>query len=257
MPYYGEGLDGLMRHKNYALCGIVNGIDYNVYNPEHDIQIFEHYTAQSVGDKKVMNKRGLQEELGLPVDDNKFMIAIISRLTDQKGLDLVNYAIERITDEHTQFVVLGTGDQQYENTFKYYQYKYPERVSANIFYSDNRAHKLYAASDAMLMPSRFEPCGLTQLIALRYGTVPIVRETGGLRDTVQPYNWYDNTGTGFTFANYNAEEMLNAINYAKTVFFTQRDRWNEIAARGMRMDYSWARSAKRYEELYYNLTNWY
>ncbi len=257
MPYYGEGLDGLMRHKNYALCGIVNGIDYNVYNPEHDIQIFEHYTAQSVGDKKVMNKRGLQEELGLPVDDNKFMIAIISRLTDQKGLDLVNYAIERITDEHTQFVVLGTGDQQYENTFKYYQYKYPERVSANIFYSDNRAHKLYAAADAMLMPSRFEPCGLTQLIALRYGTVPIVRETGGLRDTVQPYNWYDNTGTGFTFANYNAEEMLNAINYAKTVFFTQRDRWNEISARGMRMDYSWARSAKRYEELYYNLTNWY
>ena len=199
----------------------------------------------------------IADELGLPVDDNKFMIAIISRLTDQKGLDLVNYAIERITDEHTQFVVLGTGDQQYENTFKYYQYKYPERVSANIFYSDNRAHKLYAAADAMLMPSRFEPCGLTQLIALRYGTVPIVRETGGLRDTVQPYNWYDNTGTGFTFANYNAEEMLNAINYAKTVFFTQRDRWNEISARGMRMDYSWARSAKRYEELYYNLTNWY
>ena len=257
MPYYGEGLDGLMRSKNHSLCGIVNGIDYNVYNPEHDIQIYEHYTAESLPDKKVLNKRGLQQELGLPVDDNKFMIGIISRLTDQKGLDLVNYAIERITDEHTQFVIIGTGDPQYENTFKYYQYKYPERVSANIYYSDNRAHKLYAAADAMLMPSRFEPCGLTQLISLRYGTVPIVRETGGLRDTVQPYNWYDNTGTGFSFANYNADEMMDAVNYAKTVFFTQRDRWYEIAQRGMRMDFSWNRSARRYEELYYNLTNWY
>lgn len=256
MPYYGEGLDGLMRHKNHSLCGIVNGIDYNVYNPEHDIQIYEHYTADSFN-KKVMNKRGLQEELGLPVDDNKFMIAIISRLTDQKGLDLVNYAIERILDEHTQFVVLGTGEEQYENTFKYYQWKMPDRMSANIYYSDNRAHKLYAAADAMLMPSRFEPCGLTQLIALRYGTIPIVRETGGLRDTVQPYNWYDNTGTGFTFANYNADEMMNAINYAKTVYFTERTRWEEIAKRGMSQDFSWRRSAERYQELYYRITPWY
>ena len=198
----------------------------------------------------------MQKELGLPVDDNKFMIAIISRLTDQKGIDLVNYSIERIVDEHTQFVIIGTGDPQYENSFRYYQSKYPDRVSANIYYSDNRAHKLYAAADAMLMPSRFEPCGLTQLISLRYGTVPIVRETGGLRDTVQPYNWYDNTGTGFSFANYNADEMMDSINYAKTVYFTQRDRWYEIAERGMNMDYSWSRSAKRYEQLYYNLTNW-
>ncbi len=255
MPYYGEGLDGLMRHRNNTLCGIVNGIDYNVYNPEHDIQIFEHYTADSF-QKKVMNKRGFQQEIGLPVDDNKFMIGIISRLTDQKGLDLVNYVIESIVDEHTQFVVLGTGEEKYENLFRHYQWKYPERVSANIYYSDNHAHKLYAAADAMLMPSRFEPCGLTQLIALRYGTVPIVRETGGLRDTVQPYNWYDNTGTGFSFANYNANEMLDSINYAKTVYFTDRQRWNEIAERGMRQDFSWGRSAERYRELYHNITSW-
>lgn len=256
MPYYGEGLDGLMRHKNPNLCGIVNGIDYNVYNPAHDIQIYEHYTTKNFEDK-VKNKRGLQQELGLPVDDNKFMIGIISRLTDQKGLDLVNYVIEQITDEHTQFVVLGTGDPKYENLFRHYQWKYPERVSANIYYSDNRAHKLYAAADAMLMPSRFEPCGLTQLIALRYGTVPIVRETGGLKDTVQPYNWYENSGTGFSFANYDAGEMLSAINYAKTVYFTQRDRWNEIAVRGMNMDYSWANSARRYEDLYRWIMSWW
>lgn len=255
MPYYGEGLDGLMRHKNYALCGIVNGIDYNVYNPEHDIQIFHHYNADNFRENKIFNKRGLQEELGLPVDDNKFMLAIISRLTDQKGLDLVNWVMEGIVDENTQFVVIGTGDEKYENTFRHYEWKYKDRVSANIFYSDNRAHKLYAAADAMLMPSKFEPCGLTQLISLRYGTVPIVRETGGLRDTVQPYNKFENTGTGFSFANYNADEMLGAINYARTVYFTDRKAWDELVERGMRADFSWNKSAGRYAELYYRLTN--
>ncbi|MGN1456508.1 MAG: glycogen synthase GlgA [Acutalibacteraceae bacterium] len=254
MPYYGEGLDGLIRKKNYALCGIVNGIDYNVYNPEHDIQIYQHYNTNNFKENKVKNKRGLQHELGLPVDDNKFMIGIISRLTDQKGIDLVNWVMERIVDPNTQFVVIGTGDDKYENLFRHYEWKYKDRVSANIFYSDNRAHKLYAAADAMLMPSRFEPCGLTQLIALRYGTVPIVRETGGLRDTVQPYNWYDQSGTGFSFKNYNADEMLAAINYAKTVYFTQRDNWNGIVWRGMKQDFSWHRSAGRYAELYYRLT---
>ncbi|MDD6488755.1 MAG: glycogen/starch synthase [Clostridia bacterium] len=254
MPYYGEGLDGLIRKKNYALCGIVNGIDYNVYNPEHDIQIYEHYTPDNFKENKVKNKRGLQKELGLPIDDGKFMIGIISRLTDQKGIDLVNWVMERIVDPNTQFVVIGTGDDKYENLFRHYEWKYKDRVSANIFYSDNRAHKLYAAADAMLMPSRFEPCGLTQLISLRYGTVPIVRETGGLRDTVQPYNWYEQSGTGFTFKNYNAEEMLAAINYAKTVYFTERDKWNGIVWRGMKQDFSWGKSAGRYAELYYRLT---
>ena len=256
MPYYGEGLDGLMRDRNNSLCGIVNGIDYNVYAPEHDIQIYDHYTPDTFY-KKVHNKRGLQYELGLPEDDNKFMIGIISRLTDQKGFDLISFVMERIIDDHTQVVVLGTGDEKYEKMFRDYQWFNPTKVSANIYYSDNRAHKLYAAADAVLMPSKFEPCGLTQLIALRYGAVPIVRETGGLKDTVQPYNWFENTGTGFSFANYNGEEMLNTINYAKTVYFTDRGRWNEIATRGMRMDFSWNNSARRYEELYYRLTPWY
>ena len=221
-----------------------------------DIQIYHKYATKTFH-QKVYNKRGLQYELGLPEDDNKFMIAIISRLTDQKGLDLVRDVIENITDENTQFVVLGTGDPEYEDLFRHYQWKYPQRVSANIYYSDNRAHKIYAGADAMLMPSRFEPCGLTQLIALRYGTVPIVRETGGLKDTVQPYNWYDNSGTGFSFSNYDAGEMLNTINYAKTIYFTQRDRWNEIAVRGMRADFSWANSAKRYQDLYRWIMSWW
>lgn len=163
------------------LRGILNGIDYNVYNPETDDKIFQKYTIKNFEIKKAENKLKLQEELGLPQDKNKFMIAIISRLTDQKGLDLVNNMIERIADKHTQFVVLGTGEAKYENTFKHFQWKYPDRVSANIYFSDERAHRIYAAADAMLVPSRFEPCGLTQLIALRYGTIPIVRETAVLK----------------------------------------------------------------------------
>lgn len=255
-PYYGEGLDGVMRRKAPVLSGIVNGIDYNVYNPEHDIQIYENYNVNNFREKKVLNKRGMQQELGLPVDDNKFMIAIISRLTDQKGLDLVSWVLDRIIDDHTQFVVLGTGDDRYENLFRHYEWTRKDRVSANIFYSDNRAHKLYASADAILMPSRFEPCGLTQLIALRYGTVPIVRETGGLRDTVAAYNEYINTGTGFTFSNYNADEMLNIINYAKSVYFNNRIAWNDLAEHGMRSDFSWTNSARKYADLYYRLTNY-
>lgn len=196
-PFYGEGLDGLLRARSHSLRGIVNGIDYNVFNPETDDIIYAKFNSKNFKAKKAENKRKLQEELGLPVDENKYMIAIISRLTDQKGLDLVNYAMERICDKNTQFVVIGTGDPRYENMFRHYQWKYNDRVSANIFYSDALAHKLYAAADAMLMPSLFEPCGLTQLISLRYGTVPIVRETGGLKDTVQPYNEFEGTGTGF------------------------------------------------------------
>ena len=178
------------------------------------------------------------------------MIAIISRLTDQKGLDLVNYALDRIADENTQLVVVGTGEERYENLFKHYQWKYPERVSANIFFSEAFAHKVYAASDAMLVPSRFEPCGLTQLIAMRYGSVPIVRETGGLKDTVVPYNCFDGSGTGFSFANYNGDEMLGIINYAKKVYYEDRKAWDEIVKHGMTADYSWNTSARKYEQLY-------
>lgn len=249
-PFYGEGLDGLLRARSHSLRGIVNGIDYNVFNPETDDIIYAKFNSKNFKDKKAENKRKLQEELGLPVDENKYMIAIISRLTDQKGLDLVNYAMERICDKNTQFVVIGTGDPRYENMFRHYQWKYNDRVSANIFYSDALAHKLYAAADAMLMPSLFEPCGLTQLISLRYGTVPIVRETGGLKDTVQPYNEFEGTGTGFSFKNYNGEEMLNVINYSKKVYYDNREEWDKMVQRGMEQDWSWNNSAKQYEGMY-------
>ena len=180
------------------------------------------------------------------------MIGIISRLTDQKGLDLVNAVMDRIVDDHTQVVVIGTGDKKYEDAFRGYEWNHKGRVCSNIMYSNERAHKLYAAADAILVPSRFEPCGLTQLIAMRYGTVPIVRETGGLRDTVQPYNGFDHTGTGFTFYEYNAEVMLNVINYAKQIFFEDRFGWECIARRGMESDFSWYRSAGDYRNIY----NW-
>lgn len=249
-PYYGEGLDGLLRARCQSLMGIINGIDYNVYNPVTDPYISQNYSVWNFRTEKVKNKRSLQQQLGLPIDDHKYMIGIVSRLTDQKGLDLIDWAMNNLCDDYTQLVVLGTGDPQYENLFKHYQWIMPERVSANIYYSDEMAHKIYGASDAILMPSQFEPCGLAQLIALRYGSVPIVRETGGLKDTVMPYNEYEGTGTGFTFANYNAQEMLNSVNYSKKVYFEQRAAWDNIAMRGMKMDYSWHHSARVYEQLY-------
>ena len=251
--YYGEGLDGVVRQKSGDLYGILNGIDYNEYNPETDNEIFSKYNKYSFIENKIYNKRGLQHELGLEQNDNKFMIGIISRLTDQKGVDLIARVIEEIVDDHTQLVVLGTGDKGYEDMFRYYEWKLKGKVSGNIYFSNNRAHKIYAAADAMLVPSRFEPCGLTQLISLRYGTVPIVRETGGLRDTVEPFNIYSDCGTGFSFANYNAHEMLNTINYAKHIYFNNRDKWNGIAFRGMEKDYSWGNSAQDYAGLYRKL----
>ncbi|MCM1314236.1 MAG: glycogen synthase GlgA [Prevotella sp.] len=255
-PFYGEQLDGLLRARSASLRGIVNGIDYNVFDPNNDKNIYKEYHSKNFRKRKAVNKTELQKELGLPVDESKYMIAIISRLTDQKGLDLVSYTMERICDENTQFVVIGTGDHRYEDMFRHYQWKYPDRVSANILYSDPLAHKLYAAADAMLMPSLFEPCGLTQLISLRYGTVPIVRETGGLKDTVQPYNEFDGTGTGFSFANYNAEEMLGVINYSKHIYFNHRDQWDKMVYRGMTTDYSWNSSARQYEGMYNWIINW-
>ena len=249
-PFYGEKLDGLINAKSGCLTGIVNGLDYDEYNPAKDPLIYANYDASDFRKKKANNKIKLQEELDLAVDKKKFMIGLISRLTDQKGLDLINYVIDRLVDDYTQIVVIGTGDPQYENMFRYYAWKYGDRVSANICYSDELAHKLYAAADAFLMPSRFEPCGLTQLISFRYGTVPIVRETGGLKDTVKPYNEYENTGDGFSFANYNGEEMLGVVNYAKHIFFDKKKQWNQIVDRGMANDYSWKSSKGRYEGLY-------
>ena len=249
-PYYGEGLDGLLRARHFDMQGIVNGIDYSVYNPATDPKIYVNYDASTFRKKKAMNKERLQQDLGLAVDKKKFMIGLISRLTDQKGLDLINYVIDRIVDDYTQLVVIGTGEPQYENMFRHYAWKYGDRISANICYSDDLAHKRYAAADAFLMPSRFEPCGVTQLISVRYGTVPIVRATGGLRDTVQPYNEYEHTGDGFSFTNYNGEEMLGIINYAKHIYFDFKKDWNKMIDRGMANDYSWNASKYKYENLY-------
>ena len=248
--YYGEGLNGLLSARHFDMQGIVNGIDYNAYDPDTDGKIYCHYNAENFRKKKFNNKLKLQEELGLAVDKKKYMIGLISRLTDQKGLDLINHVMEGIIDDYTQFVVIGTGDPQYENMFRHYAWKYPDRVSANICYSDDLAHKLYAAADAFLMPSRFEPCGLTQLISFRYGTVPIVRETGGLRDTVKAYIEYENSGDGFSFSNYNADEMLSVINYSKHIFFDKKREWNQMVDRGMANDFSWNASKYKYEGLY-------
>ncbi len=251
--FYGEGLDGLMNARSNDLWGIVNGIDYEEYDPATDPFLVANYNAINFRKEKIKNKRALQQELGLAQNDKAFMLGICSRLTDQKGLDLVDYVIEEICAEDTQFVILGTGDPKYENLFRHFEWKYKDRVSANIYYNNERSHKLYAACDAFLMPSLFEPCGLSQLMSLRYGTVPIVRETGGLKDTVEPYNQYESSGTGFSFANYNAHEMLDTIRYAKDVFYNHRREWNKIIDRGMARDFSWTNSAKQYENLYYSM----
>lgn len=255
-PFYGETLDGLMCARSNSLFGIVNGIDYDVYNPETDPYIVQNYSAQNFRKEKIKNKRALQQQLGLEQDDKRFMIGIVSRLTSQKGLDLIQCVMDEICSDGIQFVILGTGEEQYENMFRHYDWKYNNTVSANIYYSEELSHRVYAACDAFLMPSLFEPCGLSQLISLRYGTVPIVRETGGLKDTVEPYNEYESKGTGFSFANYNAHEMLNTIRYAEHVYYNKKREWNKIIDRGMARDFSWNSSARKYEELYTRLLGW-
>lgn len=252
-PFYGERLDGLMRARSNNLSGIVNGIDYDEYNPETDNLLVNNYTPYNFRTEKAKNKVALQEELGLAVDENKFMIGLVSRLTDQKGLDLIDCVMEQICAPDVQFVILGTGEPRYENMFRYYEWKYRDRVSASICYDNQRSHRIYAACDAFLMPSLFEPCGLSQLMSMRYGTLPIVRETGGLKETVEPYNEYVGSGTGFSFANYNAHEMLHVIEYAKSVYYEHRNEWNKIVDRAMAADYSWAASARKYEDLYRSL----
>ena len=243
----------LLSARNQSLFGIVNGIDYTVYNPKTDPAIYENYDVKNYKKGKAANKAAIQRELGLEVNPDKYLIGLVSRLTDQKGLDLIQYGMERIVDDNTQLVVIGTGEQRYEDMFRYYAYRYPNKVSANILYSDDLAHKLYAAADAFLMPSLFEPCGLTQIIAFRYGTVPIVRETGGLKDTVEPLNEFENTGDGFSFTNYNGDDMVNVINYSKYIFFEQKNVWDNMLKCGMKKDLSWGVSKKRYEELYNTL----
>ncbi len=248
--FYGENLDGLLRARSHDLRGIVNGIDTDDFNPETDPYIEHNYNAMNFRKEKIKNKRALQAELGLEQDDKKFMIGIVSRLTDQKGFDLIAYIMDELCQSNVQIVVLGTGEEQYENMFRHFDWKYNNKVSANIFYSEALSHKIYAACDAFLMPSLFEPCGLSQLMSLRYGTVPIVRETGGLKDTVQPYNEYESSGTGFSFTNYNAHEMLGTIYYAEKIYYEKKREWNKIIDRAMAADFSWNASAKKYQEMY-------
>ena len=248
--FYGEGLDGLLNARAGDLRGIVNGIDTEDFNPETDKHLKFPYNAINFRKEKVKNKKALQEELGLDVNEKTMMIGLVSRLTDQKGFDLVAYVMDELCQDDVQIVILGTGEEQYENMFRHFDWKYGNKVSANIFYSDELSHKIYGSCDAFLMPSLFEPCGLSQLMALRYGTVPIVRETGGLKDTVEPYNEYENKGTGFSFVNYNAHEMLATIRYAEHVYYDNKREWNKIIDRGMAADFSWQTSAKKYQEMY-------
>ena len=251
---YGEGLEEHLRYHHNKLVGIVNGIDTDIWNPATDKLLAAPYNSQNVIENKKANKKALQESLGLEVDDHKIVIGLISRLTNQKGLDLVNNVIPHIMDEHTQVVVLGTGDAEYEDAFRYYENAYKGNFCAYIAYNENVAHNIYAGCDALLVPSRFEPCGLTQLISMRYGSVPIVRETGGLKDTVQPYNLFDNTGNGFTFDRYESGLLYDAINRAKTLYFENRPYWDEMVVRNMNKDVSWEQSAKHYKDMYVGLT---
>lgn len=251
--YYGENLDAHLRYHSNKLRGIVNGIDYDIWNPFTDDRLYANYDLTNVLEQKKENKRRLQEELGLVQDDHKFVVGLISRLTDQKGLDLINSIMRQIMDEHTQVVVLGSGDQKYEDSFRYYENAYKGNVCSNIMYDETRAHRIYAGADALLVPSHFEPCGLTQLIAMHYGTIPIVRETGGLKDTVEPYNMYSNTGNGFTFDRYDAGLLLDAINRAKSLYFLNRWCWDEMVQRDMDKNLSWENSAKQYKDLYISL----
>lgn len=251
---YGEGLEEHLRYHHNKLVGIVNGIDTDIWNPATDKLLAAPYDSTNVIENKKANKKALQESLGLEVDDHKIVIGLISRLTNQKGLDLVNSVIPHIMDEHTQVVVLGTGDAEYEDAFRYYENAYKGNFYAYIAYNENVAHNIYAGCDALLVPSRFEPCGLTQLISMRYGSVPIVRETGGLKDTVQPYNLFDNTGNGFTFDRYESGLLYDAINRAKTLYFENRTYWDDMVVRNMKKDVSWEQSAKHYKDMYVGLT---
>ena len=253
-PEYGETLDAHLRYHSGKLRGIVNGIDYDIWNPWTDPMLHTNYDITNVLPRKKENKRALQEELGLWQDDHKFVIGLVSRLTNQKGLDLVTAILPQIMDEHTQVVVLGTGDKGYEDAFRYYENAYKGNLCANIMYDEGRAHRIYAGADALLVSSQFEPCGLTQLIGMHYGTIPIVRETGGLKDTVQPHNEFTHDGNGFTFDRYDAGLLLDAINRAKTFYFTNRYCWDEMVQRDMDKNVSWENSAWQYRNLYLELT---
>ena len=250
----GEGLHGLMNARKNVLYGILNGIDYDEFNPQTDPYIESNFSSKSVLSGKKANKAALQKELGLPVRESAFVIGIVSRLTEQKGFDLVSYIMDDLVSRlDVQIVILGTGESKFENVFHHFHSQYPDKVSAYIGYSEEKAHKIYASADAFLMPSLFEPCGLSQMMSMRYGTIPIVRETGGLKDTVQAYNEYENTGTGFSFCNFNADDMKYVVEYAYHVFRDKRKAWEDMMQRAMAQDFSWNKSAGEYEKLYDSL----
>ena len=249
--FYGEGLEGLMNARSGDLRGILNGIDYEEFDPANDPLIAYPYSIQNFRKVKVKNKLALQKKLGLVEDEKCFLVGIVSRLTDQKGFDLIAHVLEEIlATDAIQVVVLGTGEERYENMFRYFDWKYHEKLSANITYDNTLSHMIYAGADAFLMPSLFEPCGLAQLMSLRYGTLPIVRETGGLKDTVKPYNKFEGTGTGFSFANYNAHEMMRTIRYAEQIYYDKKREWNKIVEHAMSENFSWDVSAKQYQLMY-------
>ncbi|MBR6029448.1 MAG: glycogen synthase [Clostridia bacterium] len=251
--FYGENLNGHLWYHRAKLKGIVNGIDIDIWNSRTDKLLPAVYSEKDVLEAKRKNKKALQERLGLEVDEDKFVIGLISRLTDQKGLDLINAIFTQMIDDRIQVVILGTGDPRYEDAFRYYESAYPGQVCAYIKYDESLAHQIYAGSDALLVPSLFEPCGLTQLIAMRYGTIPIVRETGGLKDTVDPYNEYTGEGNGFTFDQYRAELLLDAIKRAEQVYVEDRASWDTLVTRDMEKDVSWEHSADLYLKLYEEL----
>lgn len=249
-PEFGEGLDGVLRERSYALQGILNGIDVAGFDPATDKRIAANYTVDDRGDKAVC-KAKLQEELGLEVRDDRPLMVMVTRLTRQKGLDLVMYALDRILAGGVQVAVLGTGDRDYEDGLRYFQDKYPGTMAARIEFDPALSQRMYAAADMFLMPSKFEPCGLSQIIAMRYGTLPIVRETGGLKDTVIPYNEFTGEGTGFSFSNFNGDEMGDAVFRAARLFWDNRDAWNQLVTQAMSQDFSWTRSADKYLDLYF------
>ncbi len=251
--FYGEGLDSLICMRQDVLSGIVNGIDYESFNPENDKCIFKTFSKDDFILGKRENKLALQKELNLPQDENIFMLGIVSRLTDQKGFDLIDCVLDEICQEQLQLVVLGTGEKKYENMFAYFAQKYPNKVAVRLCYSEELSHKIYASCDAFLMPSLFEPCGLSQLMSLRYGTLPIVRQTGGLKDTVISFNKEASLSTGFSFENYNAHDMLFTLKDAEKLYYSHKNTWNEIVARAMSADFSWNASAMEYEKLYREL----
>ena len=249
-PEFGEGLDGVLRERSYALQGILNGIDVTGFDPATDKRIAANYTVEDRSGKAVC-KAKLQEELGLEVRDDRPLMVMVTRLTRQKGMDLVMYALDRILSGGVQVAVLGTGDRDYEDGLRYFQDKYPGTMAARIEFDPALSQCMYAAADMFLMPSKFEPCGLSQIIAMRYGTLPIVRETGGLKDTVQPYNEFTGEGTGFSFTNFNGDEMGDAVFRAARLFWDNREAWNQLVTQAMSQDFSWTRSADKYLDLYF------